>query len=252
VVFETWRKTVVDVEPEVLETRPEPDPALRNEVDPDPLIEEMVNRLRDSLSSLVAVDEWGRPLAWRNVVRLALGPMASRLRDTQQALELAVSMIPPTAEPVASEELAYEPIEAVAEVLASDGPVAHLSVEDSAAEAPVHDPDAPSQMTVDVILPAAEAVTDQPVGGEAPPEVQPSAVPVVRPSGATSLFTVSGDQRTVAVSPLSARELLSGGSPDDSTATKYDRFLTSLYGERKQVGGDEDRGTGGAGLGDDF
>jgi len=265
VVFETWRKTVVDVdvEPEVLETRPEPDPALRNEVDPDPLIEEMVARLRDNLSSLVAVDEWGRPLAWRNVVRLALGPLGSRLRDTQQALELAVSMIPPTAESVASDELAYEPIdeapevvespiEAVAELLASDGPVAHLSVEDSAAEAPVHDPDAPSQMTVDVILPAAEAVTDQPVGGEAPPEVQPSAVPVVRPSGATSLFTVSGDQRTVAVSPLSARELLSGGSPDDSTATKYDRFLTSLYGERKQVGGDEDRGTGGAGLGDDF
>lgn len=274
-VFEAWRK-VQEVEPQVLETTPEPDPALRNEVDPDPLIEEMVGRLRDGLSSLVAVDEWGRPLAWRNVVRLALGSTASRLRDTQQALELAVSMIPPTAEPVATDELPYDPInepladieapvhdqdapavaespiEAVADVLATEAPVAQPSVEDSAAQAPVPDPDAPSRATVDVILPAAEAVTDQPVEAAGPPVVQPSAVPVVRPTGATSLFTVSGDQRTIPVSPLGPGELLSGSSTDDSTAAKYDRFLTSLYGERKQVGGDEDRGSGGEGLRDDL
>ena len=81
-----------EVEPNVRVAMPESDPLLRNEVDPDPLIEEMVGRLRDGLGTLVAIDEWGRPLAWRNVVRLALGPLAGKLRDTEQALEIAVSM----------------------------------------------------------------------------------------------------------------------------------------------------------------
>jgi hypothetical protein len=91
------RKTEV-VEPNVRVEMPEGDPLLRNEVDPDPLIEEMVGRLREGLGTLVAIDEWGRPLAWRNVVRLALGPLAGKLRDTEQALEIAVSMIPPSPE----------------------------------------------------------------------------------------------------------------------------------------------------------
>jgi hypothetical protein len=294
-----WRKTT-DVDPAVLETTPEPEPLLRNEPDPDPLIEEMVARLRDGLSSLVAVDEWGRPLAWRNVVRLALGPLAGRLRDTEQALELAVSMIPPTT----GESLTEPTIEAVAHVLASETPVALPSTEDHAAEAPVHDPDAPtaraevtaevtaeipaevpsSQPTVDVILPASQAMSDHPVEmpetaevtGHAilveepieveveveiepepqapagPPVIQVSAVPAGRPLSATSLFTVSGDQRPVAVSPLSPGQLLRGSGTDDPTAAKYDRFLAGLYGERKQVGGDEDRGAGGAGLGNDL
>src|SRR5438105_15569272 len=73
----------------------ETDPVLRDERDPDPLVEEMVARLRDGLRDLVAVDEWGRPLAWRNVVRLALGPMASRLRDSEQALAIAMELHPP-------------------------------------------------------------------------------------------------------------------------------------------------------------
>jgi hypothetical protein len=62
---------------------------LRDETDPDPIIEELVARLRDSLGSLYALDEWGRPLAWRQVVRLAVGPTAARLRDAETAVALA-------------------------------------------------------------------------------------------------------------------------------------------------------------------
>jgi hypothetical protein len=280
-----FRKSV-DVEPVMRLEAPDADPLLRNEIDPDPLIEEMVGRLRDGLSSLHAVDEWGRPIAWRNVVRLALGPLASKLRDTEQALELAVSMIPvPEEEHVAerrvsdrrASESEAEPVaEAVVEpvVEAADVPAEAVT---APVETPVEDVPAAPQATVDVILPAADAVSDVPVevAGHAilveePIEVDEEAVKAIeaenrlaadsaptitvapaapRPTGATSLFTVSGDQRAVPVSPLGARELVSGGSPDDSTAAKYDRFLTGLYGEGKQVRADEDRRPGGPGLG---
>ncbi len=265
-----FRRTM-DVEPDVRVAAPEVDPVLRDELDPDPLIEEMVGRLREGLSSLTAMDEWGRPLAWRNVVRLALGPMASRLRDTEQALELAVSMMPPTAEEsVAPEAPAAEaPAPAIADVLAREAPVAEGSSE----------PPAKSHPTVDVILPASQAVTNEPiemaaevaghailveepivVDVEPEPEVQSQPVaPVVTHvvqqtavPGATALFTVSGDQRSVPVSPLSPGQLLRGGSPDDSTTAKYDRFLTGLYGERKQVRRDEDRGSGSSSLRDNL
>jgi hypothetical protein len=273
VVFEAFRKPA-DVEPAVRVEMPAEDPLLRNEIDPDPLIEEMVARLRSGLTTLHAVDEWGRPLAWRNVVRLALGPLAGRLRDTEQALELAVSMIPVPEEPtdrrVADRRADdAEPDEAVA---------AAVEAEPVAEAAPVEEP----QATVDVILPAAEAVTNEPVehlevAGHAilvedPIEVDDEAVAAIEaehgtdeiptqavitvvpagPTGATSLFTVSGDQRAVAVSPLSPSELVSGSSPDDTTTAKYDRFLTGLYGERKQMSADEDRRSRGTGLGDNL
>jgi hypothetical protein len=272
------RKTEV-VEPTVRVEMPEGDPLLRNEVDPDPLIEEMVGRLREGLGTLVAIDEWGRPLAWRNVVRLALGPLAGKLRDTEQALEIAVSMIPPSPEAQA----------VVAEVTAelqelSDAAEARAAAEAEAApvvsvvEPPVTTEYA--EPTVEVILPAAESapetplhevpldevrghallveepiVVDEPAAEEPPagpqvasqpapvhtvPQVQPAVVP---PTAATSLFTVSGDQRAVPVSPLSPGELLRGSSTDDSTTAKYDRFLTGLYGQGQQVRGDEDRGS---------
>ena len=304
-MFEAWRKPV-DVEPVLhLTAPPEEDPLLRNEIDPDPLIEEMVARLRDGLSSLHAVDEWGRPLAWRNVVRRALGPRAGRLRDTEQARELAGSKIPVPEEPQdrrvadrrASEE---EPEVEAPAVLDEAAPVeaaveAPVEAEPAVAELPVEPsaetPAAP-QATVDVILPAAEAASDIPVevaghailveepievddaavraveeehGLEAPetPAAPVAAAPAVpasvtsvtvtqQPTGATSLFTVSGDQRAVAVSPLGTSQLLSGGSADDTTAAKYDRFLTSLYGEGKQVGADKDRGAGRPGLGNNL
>ena len=280
------------VEPSVRMDMPEGDPLLRNEVDPDPLVEEMVGRLREGLSSLVAVDEWGRPLAWRNVVRLALGPLAGRLRDTEQALELAVSMMPAPAEtapaapapevapeavsvlepPAATENVAQPPAEHVAERFVAPEnptPMEYLAAPSALAAEP----------TVEVILPASEAapeaplneaaleevqghavlveepiVVDEPVaedeagrevaGQPAPvhtvPQVQPAVVP---PTAATSLFTVSGDQRAVPVSPLGSGQLLGGGSADDTTTAKYDRFLTGLYGQGQQVRGDEDRGS---------
>lgn len=67
---------------------PEVDACFRNAVDPDPLVEAMVERLRSSLSGLVALDEYGRPVAWRAVVRVALGPTLSRLRDAETSLAL--------------------------------------------------------------------------------------------------------------------------------------------------------------------
>lgn len=72
---------------------PPVDPELREARDPDPLVEDMVERLRGGLSGLVALDEWGRPVAWRNVVRLALGPTLERLRDAQTGVALAEAVI---------------------------------------------------------------------------------------------------------------------------------------------------------------
>jgi hypothetical protein len=65
------------------------DPALRDQVDPDPVVEEAVQRLRSHVSSLEARDEWGRLLAWRQVARIALGPLIADLRDSQTAARLA-------------------------------------------------------------------------------------------------------------------------------------------------------------------
>jgi hypothetical protein len=275
VVFEAWRKPV-DVEAVLRPEVSDADPLLRNEIDPDPLIEEMVARLRDGLSAMDAVDEWGRPMAWRNVVRLALGPLASKLRDTEQALELAVSMIPPAEEEERrvedrrSEDRRADSPEVVEEPVAVAEPVAAPQEDLPTAEA-----------TVDVILPAADAVTDLPVENPAaevlghailveepivvdepaaveqpapvpaPPAASP-VVPVVHTTGAASIFTISGNQRAVPVSPLSPGQLLGGSGTDDTTSAKYDRFLTGLYGERKQMSADEDRRSRGTGLGDNL
>jgi hypothetical protein len=276
VVFGARKNEVV--EPSVRMDMPEGDPLLRNEVDPDPLVEEMVGRLR----------------------------------DTEQALELAVSMMPAPAEtapaapapeavsvlepPAATEYVAQPPAEHVAERFVAPEnptPMEYLAAPSALAAEP----------TVEVILPASEAapeaalqplpdvtpprgdpvvpqsepdevqeraapveepvVVDEPIAEEpaapvaeedesgrevagqpAPvhtvPQVQPAVVP---PTAATSLFTVSGDQRAVPVSPLGSGQLLGGGSADDTTTAKYDRFLTGLYGQGQQVRGDEDRGS---------
>lgn len=72
----------------------QPDPGLRDERDPDPVVEEATERLRQELSDLGAVDAWGRPVAWRQVARIALGSLATpAVRDalTAQALQEAVS-----------------------------------------------------------------------------------------------------------------------------------------------------------------
>jgi hypothetical protein len=68
---------------------PMSDPALRDEWDADPLVEQAVGRLREGLGGLAAVDEWGRPLAWRSVVRIAIGPLLGAMRDAQTSLVLA-------------------------------------------------------------------------------------------------------------------------------------------------------------------
>ena len=68
---------------------------LRGEADPDAMIEAAAERLRLALQSLDAIDEWGRRLAWRQVARIALGPLLTELRDAQTALRLA-SAVPPS------------------------------------------------------------------------------------------------------------------------------------------------------------
>ena|SRR5947209_607302 len=83
--------------------------AMRDEHDPDPLVEEATDRLRASLTALDARDEWGRQLAWRQVARIALGPVLTQLRDAQTAARLttatseAVSEPAPAPAPVAAE-----------------------------------------------------------------------------------------------------------------------------------------------------
>jgi len=62
--------------------------ALRDEPDPDPLVEQAADRLRAALTSLEARDEWGRALAWRQIARIALGPLVTELRDSQTAARL--------------------------------------------------------------------------------------------------------------------------------------------------------------------
>jgi hypothetical protein len=71
------------------------DLALRDEVDPDPVVEEAADRLRAALSSLVARDEWGRELAWRQVARIAVGPLVTQLRDAQTTSQLLDATRPP-------------------------------------------------------------------------------------------------------------------------------------------------------------
>lgn len=57
---------------------PEEDPAtahLRDEADPDPLVEALTARLRKQFPTSLSSDEWGRPVAYRHVVRAALSAL---------------------------------------------------------------------------------------------------------------------------------------------------------------------------------
>lgn len=73
--------------------------ALRDEVDSDPLVEDAVQRLRAALTSMEARDEWGRPLAWRHVARIVLGPLLTQLRDSQTTTVLLDATRPAPEEP---------------------------------------------------------------------------------------------------------------------------------------------------------
>jgi hypothetical protein len=224
-----WRSKTEVEEPDVRVPAPDADVSLRDETDPDPLIEEMVERLRSGLTSLDAVDEWGRPLAWRNVVRLALGPLANKLRDTEQALELAVSMLPATSETPAEQ--------------APEAPVSEPAADD--VHLPLHQESVQAQVkTVEVILPAAQSLPETPLD-----DVQGHGKPDAPQASAGSMFVRSGDQGAVPVRSLSPRELLGGGSPYDASSAKYDRFLTGLDRQGQQVRGDQHRRAGGTGLG---
>jgi len=232
-----WRKNEI-VMPDVRVPATDEDTHLRDEIDPDPLIEEMVGRLREGLSALDAVDEWGRPLAWRNVVRLALGPLANKLRDTEQALELAVSMLPQPAEAAVAEP--------AAEVAPAAEPAAEPASEPAVEPAsevgtPVHEETVQAQVkTVEVILPASQSQPETPLEGKAPE------------ASVGAFFRRSGDQGAVPVRSLSTRELLSGGGSYNASAAQYDRFLTGLNGQGQQVRGDQHGRSGGSGFRNDL
>lgn len=75
-----FRQTKEDSVAPVTSFLPDVDPAFRDEPDAEPVVEAMVERLRTHLSGMVALDEYNRPVAWRNVVRLALGPTLLHLQ----------------------------------------------------------------------------------------------------------------------------------------------------------------------------
>lgn len=110
------RAPAKDPDRSVTASLPEVDPQLRSAADPDPLVEQMVERLRVSLSDLVALDEYGRPVAWRQVVRLALGPTLGRLRDAETSLALMqrVMDLPPDGLDRVVDELGLRTVEDLA------------------------------------------------------------------------------------------------------------------------------------------
>lgn len=258
-VFESRRKqTLVEAAPAAPSIRPHAALALRDEVDPDPFIEEMVARLRDGLGSLQAIDEWGRPMSWRNIVRMAVGPTVAQLRDAQTATGIAVSLLPGAVEPptdlleepadLPGQQLGW-PAQAHADWEPLPEPVAP-AVASFIEEPPapvVVDPVAPAieEVAVPVVEVVAEPVAE--LAAESRPDVIAGSTPdvAVEPSGAAaaqrpadseyagSLFRVSGDQRSVPVSAFTPSQVLRQSGAHDSTTAKYDRFLTSLYGVPK-------------------
>lgn len=290
-MFENRRKTVVE-EPRV--AAPAEDPALRDEKDPDPLIEEMVERLRDGLSSMNAFDEWGRPIAWRNVVRLAVGPLMGRLRDAETAVAVATHLSPPEPAAVLSEavteavqEAVHDAVhQAVHEVMEPEAgavrygvaAVASRPLEDVAVDDAVLEPSGSEAASDTLGSPDDGGLAIAPVASQTEPWVAPEAqlgsydeapaepaaapvpeaeqpaqpedvaghvhlhvAPVTAVPNVTSIFPASGDEGAVPMGSLGAGELLRRRSTDNPTVAKYDRFLTSLYGERQQMRGDEDR-----------
>jgi hypothetical protein len=86
---------------------------LRDEPDPDPLVEEAAERLRGAIVSLDARDEWGRRLPWRQVARIALGPVVTQLRDAQTAARLMAATQPSAPEPVEQRDIVLDVIHAM-------------------------------------------------------------------------------------------------------------------------------------------
>lgn len=83
---------------------PDEDPAmahLRDESDPDPLVEALTARLRKQFPGSLSRDEWGRPVAYRHVVRAALAALpphvtrelAERLSEHDEPAELSPAYV---------------------------------------------------------------------------------------------------------------------------------------------------------------
>ena len=60
-------------------TPPVTDPVLRDQGDSDPLVEALTERLRRQFPASLSYDEWGRPVAYRHVVRAALSALPPEL-----------------------------------------------------------------------------------------------------------------------------------------------------------------------------
>jgi hypothetical protein len=170
-----------------------------------------------------------------NAVRYGVAAVASRpLEDV--AIDDAVL------EPSGS-EAASEALDTLSELASAPSPD-----EGGLAIAPV------ASQTEAWVAPEAQLAYDEapaePAAPEAEQPAQPEDVaghvhlhvaPVTAVPDVTSIFPASGDEGPVASGSLGAGELLRRRSTDNPTVAKYDRFLTSLYGERQQMRGDEDR-----------
>lgn len=128
---------------------PPPDQRLRDEPDPDVLVEEMVQRLRSQLRSLDAVDEYGRPVSWRNVVRIAVGPALARLRDADTAAGVQ-DAVPPSFERAVRPGPSERRVDADSREPGPHSPQPHeFDVADEApSERPKHDDEGPSSSAV--------------------------------------------------------------------------------------------------------
>ena len=111
---------------------------LRDEPDPDPLVEEAAQRLRQALISLEAHDEWGRLLAWRKVAQIALGPIVLRLRDAQTAARLMAAATQPAPEPLETRDVVMDVIQSMLHEL-------HVAQEDVVPAVAADDGVAPSE-----------------------------------------------------------------------------------------------------------
>lgn len=77
----------------------QPDPTQQE--DPDPVVQQALERMRMHLGELDATDRYGRPVSWAQIARIVIGPLADRVRDADTAGALMDALAPITVtEPV--------------------------------------------------------------------------------------------------------------------------------------------------------
>ena len=65
----------------------------------DPVLQEAIDRMRDNLGDVCALDRDGRELTWAELARVVIGPLGARIRDADTAAALLQALTPPTTTP---------------------------------------------------------------------------------------------------------------------------------------------------------